>query len=162
MKTQKKQLYSPHPVVENCIPQFSTAFENCIPHRTLPRRYNQPGSAFYSTKNSGFFKFSCSPNGTVGHDSIQGTARLVIVLVSRIQKSGTRYNDLANAGKEPSWTDQIGPYLKVVPNIPVGPNRNDPFHLRLIWFLTEIFGILVWMESVQQSLVMIWRSHVTG
>ena len=43
-----------------------------------------------------------------------------------------RYNDLANAGKEPSWTDQIGPYLKVVPNIPVGPNRNDPFHLRLI------------------------------
>ena len=42
MKTQKKQLYSPHPLIEKCIPQFSTAFENCIPHGTLPRRYNQP------------------------------------------------------------------------------------------------------------------------
>ena len=133
MKTQKKQLYSPHPLIENCIPQFSTAFENCIPHRTLPRRYNQPEALSIQQKIpvSSNFRNSMFPNGTVGHDSIQGTARLVIVLVSRIQKSGTRYNDLAN-GKEPSWTDQIGPYLKVVPNIPVGPNRNDPFHLRLI------------------------------
>ena len=76
-------------------------------------------------------EISGPPKGTVDYDPIQGTTRLVIVLVSSIQKSGTRYNNLAN-GKEPSRTDQIGPYLKVVPNIPVGPNRNDPFHLRLI------------------------------
>ena len=30
---------------------------------------------------------------------------------------------------EPSRTDQIGPPSKVFPNIPVGLNRNDPFHL---------------------------------
>ena len=53
---------------------------------------------------------------------------MVIVLVSRLQKSGTRYKNLAN-GKEPSRTDQIRPSLKVLLNIPVGPNRNDPFHL---------------------------------
>ena len=49
-------------------------------------------------------EISGSPKGTVEYDPNQGTARLVIVLVSRIQKSGTRYNDLAN-GKEPSWTE---------------------------------------------------------
>ena len=54
---------------------------------------------------------------------------MVIVLVSRIQKSGTGYNDLANAGKEPSRIDQFGPSSKVFPNILVGANRNDPFHL---------------------------------
>ena len=42
------------------------------------------------------------PKGTAHYDPIQGTARLVIVLVSRIQKSGTGYSNLAN-GKEPSW-----------------------------------------------------------
>ena len=66
-------------------------------------------------------EISGSPKGTVGHEPIQGTARLVIVLVSRIQKSGIGYNDLAN-GKELSRTDQIGPPSKVVPNIPVGPD----------------------------------------
>ena len=68
------------------------------------------------------------PKETVDYDPIQGAARLVIVLVSRIQKSGNGYNDLAN-GKEPSRTDQIGPPSKVFPNIPVGPKRKDPFHL---------------------------------
>ena len=72
-------------------------------------------------------EISGSPKGTVDYDPIQGTARLVIALVSRIQKNGTRYNDLAN-GKEPSRTDEIGPSSKVVPNIPLGANRNDPFH----------------------------------
>ena len=57
----------------------------------------------------------------VDYDPNQGTARLVIVLVSRIQKSGIGYNDLAN-GKELSRTDQIGPPSKVFPNIPVGPD----------------------------------------
>ena len=41
-------------------------------------------------------------------------------------------------------TGQSGPPSKVVPNIPVGPNRNSP---RFIWFLTKISGILGWMES---------------
>ena len=163
MKTQKKQLYSPHPFIENCIPQFSTAFENCIPHRTLPRRYNQPEALSSQQKipaSSNFRNFRFPERNSRLRPNSRYRA-FVIVLVSRIQKSGTRYNDLAN-GKESSWTDQIGPYLKVVPNIPVGPNRNDPFHLRLIWFLTEIFGILVRMESVQQSLVMIYDHTSLG
>ena len=37
------------------------------------------------------------------------------------------YNNLAN-GKEPRRTNQIRPSSKMFPNIPVGPNRNDPFH----------------------------------
>ena len=68
------------------------------------------------------------PKGTTHYDPIQGTARLVIVLVSSTQKSGTGYSNLAN-GKEPSRTDQIGPSSMVLPNIPIGLNRNDPFHL---------------------------------
>ena len=163
MKTQKKQLYFPHPLIENCILQFSTAFENCIPHRTLPRRYNQPEALSSQQKipaSSNFrnFRFPERSNRLRPNSRYR---EFVIVLVSRIQKNGTRYNDLAN-GKEPCWTDQIEPYLKVVPNIPVGPNPNDPFHLRLIWFLTEIFGILVRMESVQQSLVMIYDHTSLG
>ena len=67
-------------------------------------------------------------NGTLRRNSRYCTVRLVIILVSRIQKSGTRYNNLAY-GKEPSRTDQIRPSSKMFPNIPVGPNRNDPFHL---------------------------------
>ena len=123
-------MYSPHRLIENCIPQFSTAVENCIPHWTLPHRCNQPGRFLFNKKFRllQISEISGPPKGTVDYDPIQGTARLVIVLVRSIQKSGTRYNNLAN-GKEPSWTDQIGPYLKVVQNIPVGPNRNDPFHL---------------------------------
>ena len=69
-----------------------------------------------------------APKGTVDYNPIQSTARLVIVLVSRIQKSGTGYNNLAN-GKEPSRTDQTGPSSMVLPNIPIGLNRNDSFHL---------------------------------
>ena len=93
VKTQKKQLYSPHPLIENCIPQFSTAFENCIPHRTLPRRYNQPEALSIQQKFRvlQMSEISGAPKGTVDYDPNQGTKRLVIVLVSRIQKSGTRY-----------------------------------------------------------------------
>ena len=66
-------------------------------------------------------EISVIPKGTVDYDPIQGTERLVIALVSRIQKSGIGYNDLAN-GKELSRTDQIEPPSKVFPNIPVGPD----------------------------------------
>ena len=65
----------------------------------------------------------------------QTTARLFIVLVSRIQKSGTGDNNLSN-GKghfglidRNERTGQSGAPSKLVPNIPVGPNRNGPFHL---------------------------------
>ena len=60
---------------------------------------------------------------------------LVTVLVSRIQKCGTGGNSFLSNGKGhfgPSnrndQTGQIGPPSKLVPNIPVGPNRNGPFH----------------------------------
>ena len=54
---------------------------------------------FLFDKNSGFFKcgeITGAPKGTTHYDPIQVTPRLVIVLVSRIQKSDTGYNDLAN------------------------------------------------------------------
>ena len=94
---------------------------------------------FPFNKNSGskFRKFHL-PNGTVHSgctDSTQATARLVIVLVSRIQKRGTGDNILSNGQGHfgpTNWNDQTsqsGPPSKLIPNIPVGPNRNGPFHL---------------------------------
>ena len=94
---------------------------------------------FPFNKNSGskFRKFHL-PNGTVHSgcpDPTQATTRLVIALVSRVQKSGTGDNILSN-GKghfgPTNWnnqTSQSGPTSKLIPNIPVGPNRNNPFHL---------------------------------
>ena len=61
------------------------------------------------------------PNGTVHSgctDPTQATERLVIVLVRRIQNSGTGDNNFVK------WKG-----TKVVPNIPVGQNRNGSFHL---------------------------------
>ena len=77
------------------------------------------------------------PNGTVHSgctDPSQATARLVIVLVSRIQKSGTGDNNFVKLKRDISvdrndQTDHRGPPSKLVPDIPVGPNRNGPFHL---------------------------------
>ena len=90
---------------------------------------------FSFNKNSGlkFRKFHL-PNGTVHSgctDPTQATARLVAeykraVLGTTILSNGkghfgpTDRNDL---------TSQRGPPSKLVPNIPVGPNRNGPFHL---------------------------------
>ena len=61
-----------------------------------------------------------------GTDLTQATARLVIVLVSRIQKSGTRDNNF-------------------VPGQIFLSGRSEM--VRSIWFLTEISKILDWMES---------------
>ena len=78
--------------------------------------------AFYSTKNSGlkFRKFHV-PNETVYSgctDPTQATARLVIVLVSRIQKSGTGDNKFVKLKG-----------TKVVPNcVPITESRSSPFH----------------------------------
>ena len=49
----------------------------------------------------------------------------LLVLVSRIQKTGTGDN---NFGRN-DQTGHCGPPSKLVPNIPIGPNRNGPFHL---------------------------------
>ena len=78
--------------------------------------------AFYSTKNSGlkFRKFHV-PNGTVYSgctDPTQATAGLVIILVRRIQKSGTGDNKFVKLKG-----------TKVVLNcVPVTENRSSPFH----------------------------------
>ena len=63
------------------------------------------------------------------------TAFLHFVFESRAQKSGTGNNKFVkckgNFGPTgPTGpTGQSGPPSKLVPNIPVGPNRNGPFHL---------------------------------
>ena len=84
--------------------------------------------------NSGlkFRKFRVR-NGT-GHSdctATQATARLVIVLVSRIQKSGTVKWKGTFRSDRTKWLDRSKwtTFTKLVPNIPVGPNRNGPFHL---------------------------------
>ena len=103
-------------------------------------KYEQKGSAhlvhdgrFPFNKNSGlkFWKFHVL-NGTVpsaGHsgciDPTQATARLVIVAVSRIQKSGTgddnfvKWKGTFRPIDRDNRTDQSGPPSKQVPNIPV-------------------------------------------
>ena len=79
-------------------------------------------SAFHSTKKLRFeFRKFHVPSGTVDSgctDPTQATARLIIVLVRRIQKSGTGDN---------SFVQCKG--TKVIPNIPVRQNWNGSFHL---------------------------------
>ena len=88
--------------------------------------------------NSGLkFRKFYVPNGTVHYgctDSTQATARLVIILLSRLQKSGTGNNNFVKwegtfRSDRTKWsvTGQSGPPSKLVPSIPVGPNRNGPF-----------------------------------
>ena len=75
------------------------------------------------------------PNGTVHSgctDPTQTTTRFVIVLVSRIQKSGTGNNNFVKwkgTFNRNDRTGQSGPPSKVIPNILVRQNRNGPFHL---------------------------------
>ena len=59
-------------------------------------------------------------------DPTQATARLVIVLVSRIQKSGTGGNNFVKwkGTFRDNRTGQSGPPSKLVPNIPVGMVRS--------------------------------------
>ena len=80
------------------------------------------------------------PNGTVHSgftDPFQATGCLLIVpAASRIQKSGTGDNNFAKwkglfGRTDPNeWTGQSEPPSKVVPNIPVGPNRNGSLDLK--------------------------------
>ena len=78
----------------------------------------------------------------------------VIVLVGWIQKSGTRYHNLAN-GQERSRTDQIW-------TIFVGSAKYSEM-IRSIWLLTEISGIPGWMNGKRPIILYndLW-SHVTG
>ena len=64
-----------------------------------------------------------------GIDPTQATTHLVIVLVSRMQMRGTGGTILSNGKGHFGWSGQSGPPSKLVPNIPVRPNRNGPFHL---------------------------------
>ena len=108
-----------------------TAFENCIPHRTLPRRYNQPEALSIQQKipaSSNFrnFRFPernsrLRPNSryrTFGYRTCK-------------QDTEERYwaQRFSKCGKGTELADQFAPSSKVFPNIPVGPNRNDPFNL---------------------------------
>ena len=73
----------------------------------------------------------------------KATARLVVVLVSRIQKRGTGDDNFVKKKEYFGTTDrptgQRGPPSKLVPTIPVRPNRNGPFPFDVP---TEICGIL--------------------
>ena len=161
-KRKRRNCTSPRPKYKTASPNFLLLLKIVSPTGPSPVDIINQRRFLFNKKFRllQISEISGPPKGTVDYDPIQGTARLVIVLVSRIQKSGTRYNNLAN-GKEPSRTDQIWPYLKVVPNIPVGPNRNDPFHLisnrsfsnfglnewkapksRLWWFMITRHGII--------------------
>jgi len=70
------------------------------------------------------------PNGMVHSgckDPTKATARLIIVFVSRIQKSGTGNNNHGRGHFGPN--DRNDTNGQSGPQISVGPNRNGPFHL---------------------------------
>ena len=99
-----------------------------------------------------FWKFQM-PNGTAQSGCTgltQATAHLVIVLISRIQKSGTGDNNFVKWKEKIRPTDrkdqtgQSGPPSKLVPNIVVGPNRNSPLHVMYQLKFPEFLG---WMDS---------------
>ena len=115
-----------------CIPRYGFRIPGTVLRIPCQRNLGRfPFSKNYGLK---FRKFHV-PNGTVHSgctDPNQGTARLVIVLVSRIQKSGTGDNNSVKSDRNHRIGDHLlrcGPPSKVFPNIPVGPNRNSPFHL---------------------------------
>ena len=92
-------------------------------------------------------------HGQVGcTDLTQATARLVIVLLSRIQKSGTGGSNFFK-WKGTLWSNQLKwpdqskrTTFKAGPEYRGGPNWNGPFH----GVPTKISGILGWIESIRQ------------
>ena len=122
-------------------------------HFIYPYQFSCTLCAFHSTKipvwNVGN---STCQKGRVRYgytDPTQATARFLIVLASRIQRSRTEDNNLSNGKGHFSPTDrndrtfQSRPTtFKDVPNILVGPNRNGPFD-----FQPKFSGILCWIES---------------
>ena len=111
-----------------------------FPHLHVKRPLYKWRFPFNTNSGVRFRKFQV-PHGTVHFgctDPAQATARLVIVLVSRLQNSGTGvHTDFVKwkgtfRSDRPEMTrnGQRGPLSKLVPNIPVGPNRNG----RSIWW----------------------------
>ena len=91
------------------------------------------------------------PNGTAQSGCrglTQAAAHLVIVLVSRIQKSSAGDNNFVKwKGKinirpidRKDQTGQSGPPSKLVPNIVIGQNRNSPFHVMYQLKFLEFLG----------------------
>ena len=124
--------------------------------------------AFHWTKHSSFkfWKFHL-PNRTVHSgctDPTEATTRLVIILVSRIQKSSTGNNNFvkwkgafrSDWPKWPDWSKQT--------TLKAGPKFSG--WTKLKWSVpfdvpTKISGILGWMESAP----CVWhppRQHLTG
>ena len=113
---------------------------------------------FPFNKNSGLkFREFYVFNGTVHSgctDPTQATARLVIVLASRIQKSGTGDNNFVKwkgtfRSDRPKWLDRSKrTTFKAGPEYSgrTKPKWYVPFDVA-----TEITGILGWMESAQES-----------
>ena len=122
-------------------------------------------SAFHPTK----FRFEiseiCKPNGSVHSgciDPTQATARLVIVLVTRIQGSSTGNNNFVKWKRtfrsyRPKWLDR---WKRTV--FKAGPEcsgqtkskRSVPFDVP-----TENFRILGWMESASKKSFYTWISE---
>ena len=65
---------------------------------------------------------------------------MVIVLVSRIQMRGTGGTILSNRKGHFGWSGQSGLPSKLVPNIPVRPNRNGPFHFDVPTKISRTLG----------------------
>ena len=89
------------------------------------------------------------PNGTVHYDCTdptQATARLVIVLVSRIQKSGTGNNNFVNSVRP---TEMSGPLV---------PGQSKPKWSVPFVIPTEISEIWGWMAEALYILIIIIHS----
>ena len=96
-------------------------------------------------------------------DPAQATMCLVIVLWSRIQKSGigdnnfVKWKGLFDLTGRNDRTSQSGPPSKLVSNIPVRPNQNGLF---LLMYQTKISGILGSMESAICAKFAMFENHI--
>lgn len=113
---------------------------------------------FPFNKNSGLkFRKFYVPNGTVHSgctDPTQATARLVIVLVSRIKKSGTRDNSFVQwkgtfRSDRPKWPDRSKWTMATFKTGSEYSGRTKPKWSVPFDVPTEISGILGWMENAQ-------------
>ena len=131
------------------------------------QQWLQGNITFNENSSLKFWKFYV-PNGMVHSgctDLTQATARLGIVLVSRIQKSGTGGDTILSNGKghfgPTNWNDQTGqsgPPSKLVPSIPVGWNQNGWFHL-----MHQLKFLEFWVEwkEPRDSLMECWGVNMT-
>ena len=109
---------------------------------SIQKKFRWEISEIVTAQWNSTFEFRLHRPGT------QATARLVIVLVSRIQKSGAGVNNFVKwKGRFRSdWPEmnrhgKKGLPWKLVPNIPVGPSRNGLFHLIGTKWNSRSFGL---------------------